>query len=270
MRQGSKRITRLLGAMLLPVVALPMLAGQAGAAPAETGYRATSGSSAASASPAVSISTDGQNFQPKLREPILIGIDRYVPGDRNQRTVWVRNDSTDPAWLWSSYSTTSADAALLPFLAVSAAYGAQTTPGEVGRLIGVGQCTPLLPSQKIAAGQSVPMVVGVAFDPAAPNETRLASAEFAVNIGLTQDIGQTVAPNGCTETAEPGDDASGDRGSGKEGTRSAIGQLPETGAGGLIPWLALASATALAGFGFVAATRKRWPPKQRSADDGIR
>ncbi len=237
MRQSVNRAAWLLGA-LLPAVLLSLFFVQGSA-----------GKAAAAQAPELSLSTDGRNFGSGLGGPILIGIERYVPGDRNQRTVWVRNDSGDPAWLWSGYQTTSGDPVLLPFLKVSASYGSGTAPAEIGLLPGVGQCRTLLPAQKIAAGDTVPMVIGAAFDPAAPNATRLSSAEFAVNIGLTQDIGQPAGPDGCTGSDNPG--------TGAEGARDAIGQLPETGAGGMIPWLSLAAATMVAGFGFVAATRKR-------------
>ncbi len=237
MRQSANRAARPLGA-LLPAVLLALFFVQGGA-----------GKAAADRVPELSLSTDGRNFGSGLGGPILIGIERYVPGDRNQRTVWVRNDSGDPAWLWSGYWTTSGDPVLLPFLTVSASYGSGTAPAEIGLLPGVGQCRTLLPAQKIAAGETVPMVIGAAFDPAAPNETRLSSAEFAVNIGLTQDIGQPAGPDGCTGSGNPG--------TGAESARDATGQLPETGAGGMIPWLSLAAATMVAGFGFVAATRKR-------------
>lgn len=247
MWRGAKRTTRLLGT-LLPATFLALLAVQGGSAQAVITSAETGRTETISADEGpISLSTDGQTFTTDVDGAILIGIDRYVPGDRNQRTVWVRNDSGDPAWLWSKYSTTSADAGLLPFLSVSAAYGAEAAPAEVGRLVGPGQCTPLLPAQKIAAGQAVPMVIGASFAPGAPNETRLMSAKFAVKFGLTQDVGQAVGPNGCTAAG----------GSGGTGTPAANGQLPETGAGTLIPWLSLAAATALAGFVFVAATWKR-------------
>lgn len=244
---------RLAGVLLLPVLLGALLLAQPSVAKASE-----------NAASRLSLSSDGVNFTPNFNGPVLIGIDRYVPGDENQRTVWLRNDSNDPAWLWSTYRTTSMDAALAPYLSIAASYGAAGTPaGEA--FAPVDKCTSLLPAQKVSAGQTVQAVIAARFAAEAPNETRLTTAEFAVNFGLTQDIGQPNGPDGCSEVGGDngsGGDGTGGSGSGSDGTITGGGQntkdpLPETGAAGLIPWLSLAAAAALTGFIALFASRRK-------------
>lgn len=148
----------------------------------------------------LSISTDGKVFTQRPVNPILIAIERFAPGDVDQRVLWVRNDSAQSAWLWSSSRLIYGDAELEPYVYIEGAYRPAVADAAVFRPIDKRRCNTLVPSRLLAPGEVVSLEFAAGIVPQAPNNTRGTSAEFSVRFGLVQNRGQG-GVDGCVVPA---------------------------------------------------------------------
>ena len=181
----SKRIAA--GAASLPL-ALALLLGAGSAAPASA------------ASDPLLISSDGEHFAPGPGPRLFADLGRVVPGDRARETVWVRNDSTDPAKLTVALVDVAApDPALASAttLEMSVTEGdpadAATRSTTVAEAQDAGGRVPAAKAVALAPGATARVDVSLAIDPALgqregePGEAgTLADFAFGLEATLTQ------------------------------------------------------------------------------------
>lgn len=105
------------------------------------------------------VSADGVHFSPALDGSLFEGSDLLVPGDSVAAGLWIRNPTAAPAVLRVSVrdvtisSTDMADGLIL------SAWNSGTDSTKSGALRNVAPCEIIVPSQAIAAGATMKMIV---------------------------------------------------------------------------------------------------------------
>lgn len=193
------------------------------------------------ASPAVAageigLSSDGVSWGSTLSQPLFDPGFRWVPGDRETASFWVRNESGDSALLDVAILGSSVDSLMETgdlSVTVAAEGGNGTSTTKPGR-------HELLSSRAVEPGQTERIDVTVAIDPAATNESQVKALDLRFEVRLTQD----------DEISEESDDSDDDDGDDRNGF------LP--GTGGSAPWLLPAGLLGVAvGLVAVAVTRRK-------------
>ena len=187
----------------------------------------------------IGLSTDGASWGSTLSQPLFDPGFRWVPGDRESASFWVRNQSDasallDIAILGSSIDSLMETGDLSVTVAAASGGGGSTT--RTGR-------HELLSSRAVQPGQTERIDVTVAIDPAATNQSQVKSLELQFEVRLTQD------------SPTPEDPADNDN-NGDGDSRDRNGFLP--GTGGSAPWLLPAGLIGVAlGLLAVAVTRRK-------------
>jgi hypothetical protein len=187
----------------------------------------------------IGLSSDGFSWGSTLPQPLFDPAFRWVPGDRETASFWVRNQSGDGALLDVAILGSSVDSLMETgdlSVAVSAASGGRGSTTTTGR-------HKLLSSRLIRPGQTERIDVTVAIDPASTNQSQVKALDLRFEVRLTQDTGTSEEPEDDGGHAGDGDD------------RDRNGFLP--GTGGSAPWLLPAGILGVgAGLLAVAASRR--------------
>lgn len=190
----------------------------------------------------IGLSTDGVSWGSTLSQPLFDAGNRWVPGDRETASFWVRNQSDDPALLDIAILGSSVDSLMETgdlSVAVSAASGGGSSTTKTGR-------HELLSSRAVEPGQTERIDVTVALDSASSNMSQVKALDLRFEVRLTQD-----APASDQDSGDDGDD-SDDSGDDRNGI------LP--GTGGPAGWPLLAGLFGLCvGWLLVAASRRMGP-----------
>jgi len=197
---------------------------------------------AAHAADQLGLSNDGSTWASTLPAPLFDSNFRWVPGDRQERSFWVRNLSGDKAVLDIAVRGSSIDSLMDTGdldVEVKAGNGPWHVTDQAGR-------QQLVSSMPVAAGQSEKVTVAVDFDPASTNQSQLKEIVLAFEVRLSQDT------SGGTPGGSGQDDD--DDGSGHHGDRDRGDDLPGTGG---LPWWVLPLGTALTGAGVLAVVATR-------------
>lgn len=188
---------------------------------------------ATSASPATAagelgLSLDGVNWASSITDPLFDPSFRWVPGDSETETFYVRNQGGSAGDLAVDVIGSQAGALL------DSSDLHITARGGGGDWVTVSESGThrLLTAPDIADGAEAPIDVNVSFDGASPNQTQLLAADLAFRITLS-------------ESSPGGPDNGSDGG----------GLLPGTGAPEL-GWL-IAIGAALIGIGLAFVSRRR-------------
>jgi hypothetical protein len=194
---------------------------------------------AATAANELGLSNDGVTWSANLPSPLFDGDFRWVPGDRQQRSFWVRNQSGDEAVLDIAVLGSSVDTLLETGdleVEVRAGNGPWHSTKQVGR-------QKLVSAMDVSAGQKQKVTVAVNFDFASINQSQVKKFDLVFEIRLTQ--------------AASGDEVSSHDGDGSKGgdDNDKNGDLPGTGG---LPWWVLPLGTGLTsgGIAFVAGARR--------------
>jgi len=195
----------------------------------------------------IGLSSDGVSWGSTLSQPLFDPAFRWVPGDRETASFWVRNQSRDPALLDVSILGTSIDSLMETgdlSVTVAAESGGGTSTTTTGR-------HELLSSRAVRPGQTERIDVTVAIDPASTNQSQIKALDLRFEVRLTQDAGNDESDDtGADDVNRDDDDGDGSDDSDENGF------LP--GTGGAAPWLLPAGLLGVAaGLLAVAVTRRR-------------
>jgi LPXTG-motif cell wall-anchored protein len=195
---------------------------------------------AAQASDKVGLSTDGVAWSATLNAPLFDPKFRWVPGDREESSFWVRNQSADGATLDVAVLGNAVDALMETGdlnVEVRVGNGPWHRTNHVGR-------QSLVSSMKIDPGQELKITVAVAFDPTSMSESEAKTVALRFDVQLTQAL---PGNDGRSDSDSDDSDDSDDRGH--------FG-LPDTGGE---PWWALVAGAAMvaAGAAVGSGTRRR-------------
>jgi LPXTG-motif cell wall-anchored protein len=192
----------------------------------------TTGASAARADDEVGLSLDGHQWSSSLSRPLFDPAFRWVPGDTETRSLWVRNQGPTSASMQIGLRALESSALLADDdLQIDArVHNGTWLP------LGTDGTTQTLVDRGLAKGARVRVDLRVAFVPTSTNDTQLRTLPLKFVIRLTQ-----AGPGGG-----PGD-------SGSNGNNG--GELPDTG-NSVQPWQ-LWLAFALLGGGLVLVVRRR-------------
>ena len=190
----------------------------------------------ARADDAVGLSLDGHQWSSSLTQPLFDPAFRWVPGDTETRSLWVRNQGPTGASMQIALQAPPANPLLagddlkIDARAQDGAWLALPTDGSTQTLV----------DRTLAKGDRVRLDLRVAFVPGSTNQTQLRELPLKFVVQLTQ--------------ARPG-------GGGPGGDAGGGGDLPDTG-NTVQPWQ-LWLAGALIGGGLVLVVRRR---KEEEAD----
>jgi hypothetical protein len=197
--------------------------------------------SGASASSELGLSNDGVTWSSTLPSPLFDSGFRWVPGDRQQESFWVRNMSTDDAVLDITLIGSAIDSLMQTGdldIEVRAGDGPWHSTNQVGR-------HRLVRSMQVDPGQRERVTVAVDFDPTSSNTSQVKSYELEFEVRLTQDV------------SGHGDDGHGHRDDDSHHYRGDNRSDDLPGTGGPSRWLApLGAGLTVGGAAFVAAARK--------------
>jgi hypothetical protein len=199
---------------------------------------------AAQAGDRVGLSTDGVTWAATLSPPLFDPNFRWVPGDRQESSFWVRNQSTDDATLDIAVLGSAIDALMETGdldVEVRAGNGPWQGTNHVGR-------QSLVSSMKVDPGQQMKITVAIALDSASMSESESKTVDLRFDVQLTQALPGSDGRGGRdrSDSDSDGDDRSDD---------DRHFGLPGTGGA---PWwaLPLGGATAVAGASLISGTRR--------------
>ncbi|UWX97995.1 hypothetical protein N2K95_04810 [Arthrobacter zhaoxinii] len=155
-------------------------------------------------------SPDGNRYGPTIAGPLFNESLTYVPGAEQAATVWVRNNSADPARLSSAAVMVRSDPELNGYLGLAA----ESASSSFARApLGTqGACADLPATWDLAGGEEIELTFAVDLSIDAPNATMNRTAEFNVLFYLeSTDAGQAPRPacdalgNGTGDGSDNGD-----------------------------------------------------------------
>lgn len=193
------------------------------------------------------LSPDGTTWGSALPGPLFDPASRWVPGDSEVRSFYVRNQSGDDGILDVALVTGPVETLIATGdLKVSAKVG--NGPYSSAETTG----SHLLVNQVFVPSGAVRKVnVKIDFDPASSNQSQLLRLDFHFNVTLSQDASAVQPPTGNGGNGN-GDGGNGNGASGGHGTG-----LPGTGTT-LEPWMLLVGAGLVgSGLGLIGAARRR-------------
>jgi hypothetical protein len=188
------------------------------------------------------LSNDGVTWSASLPSPLFDSTYRWVPGDRQQRSFWVRNQSSDKAVLDVTVLGSSVDS-LMDTGDLEVEVRAGTGPWHSTRQAGRHK---LISSTDVSVGQQEKITVAVDFDFASANVSQVKKFNLVFEIRLTQD---TSGINGGTHH-----DGNGGNGSNGHHHQNRNDDLPGTGG---LPWWVLPLGVGLTGGGIAVVTGTR-------------
>ena len=162
----------------------------------------------------IGLSSDGVSWGSGLSQPLFDAAFRWVPGDRETASFWVRNESDDSALLDIAILGSSIDS-LMETGDLSVTVATATGGGRTTTTTGTHE---LISSRTVRPGEIERIDVTVALDSAATNESQVKALDLRFEVRLTQDAA------GSDDSDDDGDDSddSGD-------DRDSNGILPGTG-----------------------------------------
>ncbi|MFL6154749.1 MAG: LPXTG cell wall anchor domain-containing protein [Marmoricola sp.] len=211
--------------------------------------------STASAAGEIGLSTDGVHWSSTLPGPLFDPTFRWVPGDVETATFYVRNQDPDAALLDVTMLTGPVETLIASGdLTVGARVdgGAFTDATTAGSHLLVDQVP-------VASGAVRKVDVRVSFDPASTNETQDLRLDLNFRVQLSQDSSVSTPGDGGTGSgSNPGNGNGSGSGNGSGGTGSSgSGNLPDTGSSFSPMLLAEAVLLVAAGFLLVGFSRRR-------------
>jgi LPXTG-motif cell wall-anchored protein len=119
------------------------------------------GAAAGEATPSADllVSTDGVHFSPELAGGLFDGSGLLVPRASIASSLWVRNPTGAPAVLRVSARDVTISSSELADGVTMSAWNSGTDTTRSGTLRSIAQCQVIVPSQSIAAGATMKMVV---------------------------------------------------------------------------------------------------------------
>ena len=182
-------------------------------------------------------SLDGQTYSATVTGPVFDAKYTYVPGAGTSAELWIRNTSSEPAWLSSAAVVVRSDPEMNSYLGLRAGSLSNLSPRSP--LGSTGSCTDMNQVWNLGAGQVIRLdfVADLALD--APNETQNRSTEFDLLFLLESTAAGTepraacaasgageapLSPGGSEGQNSPGTSA-GQPSSGTEDTNSGPGTL---------------------------------------------
>jgi len=201
----------------------------------------------------LSVSNDGVTYARDLTVPLFDPALRWVPGDVESSTFYVKNNDGLGALLTvdllGDHIGDLLDSGDLHVTA-SAGTGLSVIASD-------GSATRILDGANVPGGAVVPVTVTVSFDEDSPNDTQLRSTDIRLQITLTQ----TEVPNDDDDDGDGGDDGDDDDGDGDNGNGNGGDDddsvLPDTGSG-LSAWMLVLGGLSV-GLGAVIARREPHP-----------
>lgn len=123
-------------------------------------------------------SVDGMTYAPSIAGPLFRELLEYVPGGTSSATIWIRNNSEDPAQLSSAAVVVRSDSELDNYLGLRTRSGSSLSPRN--SLGGQGTCTELQDVWDLGPGEEreIRLILDLAAD--APNNTMNRSADLDV------------------------------------------------------------------------------------------
>jgi hypothetical protein len=195
----------------------------------------------------IGLSSDGVSWGSTLTQPLFDPAFRWVPGDRETTSFWVRNQSNERALLNVAILGSSIDSLMetgdlsVKVAAASGGGGSTTTTGR----------HELLSSRPVEPGQTERIDVTVAIDSASTNQSQVKTLDLQFEVRLTQDTG-------TPEVSDDSDDSDGSDNGGDDGDgRDRDGLLPGTGSSVDRAWLWFAAGLIGGGLAFVGWTRRK-------------
>lgn len=179
----------------------------------------------AQAAEEIGLSRDGVTWVDELSVPLFEPERRWVPGDDETRSFWIRNQGPSGAEMTVETLSISGDPVLADDIALSA-----RVDGGPWRSLGLRRRSQILTVEPLRVGRSARVDVRATFDSASVNQTQRRTLPLTLQITLAEAL------------ADEGEGSGADAG----------GFLPGTGAA--LGWqvLLLALALALTGAGLVA------------------
>ncbi|MCQ1954406.1 hypothetical protein [Arthrobacter sp. zg-Y238] len=201
--------------------------------------------SAGAADNYLEFSADGNRYSPTMQGPLFDESVTYIPGTGQAATVWIRNNSADPARLSTAAVMVRSDPELTGYLGLAAGPNSSLS-GRVA-LGSPGSCLDVPATWNLGAGEEVALTFAVDMSLDAPNSTRNREAEFDLLFYLESTEAELAARpacdvlNGGTDGDMPGNGgpeengtANGGSGIGGSNERPPAGGAPSD-AGGAAP-----------------------------------
>ncbi|MCC9198032.1 hypothetical protein QNO08_04805 [Arthrobacter sp. zg-Y820] len=123
-------------------------------------------------------SLDGVTYSRTMTGPIFKEAFQYVPGASAGATIWIRNNSDEPARLSSAAVMVRSDPQLDRQLGLTA--GLAAAPGDRVALGSQGSCTDVPQVRDLASGEQLNLSLVVDLSADAPNDTMNRTADFDV------------------------------------------------------------------------------------------
>jgi hypothetical protein len=177
--------------------------------------------SPAAAAGEVLVSPDGNAFSTVYPGTLFDGIARFVPGDTDQESFYVRNGGSEPGHLRITLKdVVAADADFADALTVSASTVGQAGPAATMLL--ANPCWVLLQGVTLGAGETVKVTTTLALGDLHGQAGQGATAEFALGVALSSaDVALPPTHCGITDMTVPGAPQSSSRGTGTPGAAPA-------------------------------------------------
>lgn len=201
---------------------------------------------AAVAADNLGLSPDGVTWSPNLTTPLFDPAFRWIPGDTETSSFWVRNQSSDNATLDVSILGSGVDSLMQTgdlAVTVRAAHGSGSTTTTTAR-------HELITSRVVNPGQTERIDVTVAFDPASGNQSQAKALDLRFEVRLTQDVSGIRGNQRVSDDSDDSDDDEGD-----DNGHDRNGALP--GTGGPVWWLLPAGLIGIAAGGLTVALSRR-------------
>ena len=145
-------------------------------------------------------SLDGETFTSAVAGPVFDESVIYVPGATSSATLWIRNNSGEPAFLSSAAVVVRSDPQLDNYLGLRA--GPVSTLSPRTSLGGAGTCAELNEAWDLGAGEDLELTFLADLSMDAPNETRNRSADFDLVFLLESKAAQTQPRSACAVVGE--------------------------------------------------------------------
>lgn len=207
---------------------------------------------AAAADDEIGLSRDGVSWSDGLQEPLFHPDRRWVPGDVDTVTFFVRNQGPSGSLLVLEVGGVNGDDELLGDIALEArAAGGEWVP------VHDGSPSRPLTAQALEQGDSERVDVRAVFDPASSDSSQELAVRLRLDVRLS-DAAAGGAPTPDPAEPEPDSGAGSSAGDGGSAVETVLdrGQLPATGSSLGLGWLAGASVALGVGLALVRARRK--------------
>ena len=194
-------------------------------------------------------SADGNRYGASLEGPLFIETVSYIPGAGQAATVWVRNNSDEPARLTTAAVMVRSDPELTGYLGLAAGPGPSLS--ERVALGSSGTCMDVPALWNLDGGEEVALTFAADMSLDAPNATQNREAEFDLLFYL-EPTAAGPAPRAACDALDGGNKGGTDEGTDSGGVGGQPGTgVPDAGSGaqGVSPVPATGSLAAVRGSG---------------------